>query len=177
MEQITAAFADAARRASGAGFDLLMVDIARGHLLAGFLSPLTNRRRDDFGRSLENRLKFPLGVFDAIRTSWPEERPLGAALVATDWVQGGWDVDDAVAAARILKEHGCDVIQPVPGQTVVHDVPAFGRFYQVPFSDRIRNEAGMATLVGGNLTTNDEVNTILAAGRADLCVLDPSYKQ
>jgi anthraniloyl-CoA monooxygenase len=177
MERITAAFADAARRAANAAFDALIIDMARGRLLASFLSPLTNHREDAFGGSLGKRLRFPLEVFDAVRGSWPSDRPLGVALTATDWVIRGFDVDDAVMVAGVLRGHGCDLIQPLPGQTVSHDAPVYGRFYSVPFSDRIRNEADIPTLVGGNLTTNDEVNTILAAGRADLCVLAPPYKQ
>jgi anthraniloyl-CoA monooxygenase len=98
---------------------------------------------------------------------------MGAVLLASDWARGGFDADDAVDVARRLRKRGCDLIQPVAGQTVVHDDPAYGRFFLVPFADRIRNEAGVPTLVGGNITTNDEMNTILAAGRADLCLLDP----
>jgi anthraniloyl-CoA monooxygenase len=164
-------FGSAAARAAAAGFDLLELDLSHGYLLAGFLSPLTNRRTDAYGGSLENRMRFPLEVIDAVRAAWPSELVLAARLTATDWARGGLEPDDAVAIAVTLKDHGCELIEPVAGQTIGRDRPAYGRFFLVPFSDRIRNEAGIATLVGGNLTTTDEMNTILAAGRADLCLL------
>jgi anthraniloyl-CoA monooxygenase len=166
-------FASAAWRAGAAGFDALVLDMAHGYLLASFLSPLTNRRTDRFGGSLENRSRFPLDVFETVRDAWPSGRALAVALLATDWVRAGFGPDDAVQVARWLKDRGCDLILPVAGQTVSHDDPAYGRFFLVPFADRIRNEVDIATLVGGNITTNDEMNTILAAGRADLCLLDP----
>jgi anthraniloyl-CoA monooxygenase len=165
-------FAAAAIRAADAGFDLLELDMSHGYLLASFLSPLSNRRTDRFGGTPQNRLVFPLRVLEGVRNVWPAERPLAVRLTATDWVPGGFDVDDAVAVASILRERGCDLVHVVAGQTVEHDRPEFGRFSLVAASDRIRNEAAMPTLVGGNLTTLDDVNTILAAGRADLCVLD-----
>jgi anthraniloyl-CoA monooxygenase len=164
-------FGSAAALAAAAGFDLLELDLSHGYLLAGFLSPLTNRRTDAYGGSLENRMRFPLEVIDSVRATWPSELVLAARLTATDWARGGLDPDDAVAIAATLKDHGCELIEPVAGQTIGGDRPAYGRFFLVPFSDRIRNEAGIATLVGGNLTTADEMNTILAAGRADLCQL------
>ena len=173
MPAIVAAFARAARLAAGAGFDLLELDLARGHLLASFLSPLSNRRADEYGGSLDDRLRFPLRVVEAVREAWPERRPLAVRLTATDWMPGGFEVDEAVAVAERLKSLGCDLVHVVAGQTVRNDRPEYGRFALVPASDRIRNEAGICTLVGGHLTTMDEVNTILAAGRADLCILDP----
>ncbi len=173
MRHVIHDFVAAANRAAAAGFDVLHLDLAHGYLLASFLSPLTNRRADEFGGSLEGRARFPLQVFDAVRAVWPEDRPLGVALLAADWAPRGFGVDDAVRVARWLRERGCDLVQPVGGQTTVRDNPPYGRFYLVPYSDRIRNEAGVPTLVGGNLTTSDEANTILAAGRADLCLLDP----
>ena len=173
MPQVIGDFVAAANRAAAAGFDLLHLDLAHGYLLASFLSPLTNRRSDEFGGSLEGRARFPLQVFEAVRDAWPEDRPLGVALLATDWAPRGFGIDEAVLLARWLRERGGDLVQPVGGQTTVRDNPPYGRFYLVPYSDRIRNEAGVPTLVGGNLTTSDEANTILAAGRADLCLLDP----
>jgi anthraniloyl-CoA monooxygenase len=171
LREVKEDFASAAERASAAGFDLLQLDLSHGYLLAGFLSPLTNRRADRYGGSLENRMRYPLEIVDAVRAVWPGERPLAARLTASDWASRGTEPDDAVAVAAELKAHGCDLIAPVAGQTVSRDRPVYGRFFLVPFSDRIRNEAGIATLGGGNLTTVDEVNTILAAGRADLCLL------
>jgi anthraniloyl-CoA monooxygenase len=171
MHDVIQSFIDAAWLAAQVGFDLLELDLSQGYLLAGFLSPLTNLRQDAYGGSLEHRMRFPLEVVGATAGGWPGGRPLAVRLTSTDWVQGGLDVEDAVLVARSLKERGCDLIDVVAGQTVEHDHPNFGRFYLVPYSDRIRNEAGIATMVGGGLTTRDEINTILAAGRADLCVM------
>ena len=167
------AFAAAAARAVTAGFDLLALDLAHGYLLGSFLSPLTNRRQDGYGGSPEQRLRFPLEVVDAVRAAWPADRPLAVTLQADDCAPGGLDLDDAVAIAATLREHGCDLVEAASGWTVPADRPDYRRFYLVPASDRIRNEAGVATIAGGNLTTADDVSTILAAGRADLCLLDP----
>jgi anthraniloyl-CoA monooxygenase len=164
-------FVTAAERAAAAGFDLLELDLSHGYLLAGFLSPLTNQRTDAYGGSSENRTRYPLEVFDAVRHVWPDDRPLAVRLTAADWARGGLDPDESLSVAAALKKLGCDLIEPVAGQATGRDRPNYGRFFLVPFSDRIRNEAGMPTLVGGNLTTADEMNTILAAGRADLCLL------
>jgi anthraniloyl-CoA monooxygenase len=172
MAEVTERFARSARMAEDAGFDLILLNFAHGYLISSFISPLTNRRKDDYGGSLLMRMRFPLEVFDAVRAAWPENRAVAVAISATDWVPGRSDVDDAVAVARMLKEHGCDLIQVLAGQTTVRARPDYRRLFLVPFSDRIRNEAGVPTLVGGNITTRDEVNTILAAGRADLCILD-----
>ena len=119
-------------------------------------------------------MRFPLEIVDAVRSQWPEDRPLAVSLSVTDWARGGLDVDDGVAAARILRERGCDLIHVQAGQNTKRASPQYGRMYLAPYSDRVRNEAGIPTLVGGNVTTRDEVNTILAAGRADLVVLDPT---
>lgn len=173
MAAVVSEFVAAAQRAAAAGFDLLEINMAQGYLLGGFLSPLTNRRSDPYGGSPEDRARFPLEVFEAVRSGWPDDRPLAVALLAADWSRAGFDVDDAVAVAASLRDRGCDLIRPLAGQTTIRDAPVYGRFFLVPFSDRIRNEAGVPTLVGGNITTNDEINTILAAGRADLCLLDP----
>jgi anthraniloyl-CoA monooxygenase len=171
MQRAREEFVSAARRADTAGFDMLLLHMAHGYLLASFLSPLTNQRMDDYGVALENRLRFPLEVFDAVREIWPREKPLGAVLNADDCALGGFTIEDAVAVARLLKEHGCDLIQPLAGQTVPDGAPSYGPGFLTRYSDRIRNEAGVPTLVGGYLTTMNEVNTILAAGRADLCIL------
>jgi len=172
LDRIARQFAASAAWAKLAGFDLLELDMGQGYLLASFLSPLTNRRSDGYGASPAKRMRFPLEVVDAVREAWPSDRPLAARLTASDWAPGGSEEGDAVALAAELKAHGCDLIHVVAGQTVEHDHANFGRFSLVSFSDRIRNEAGIPTLVGGNLTTADEMNTILAAGRADLCVLE-----
>jgi anthraniloyl-CoA monooxygenase len=174
MQRVREEFVGAARRADAAGFDLLLLHMAHGYLLASFLSPLTNQRVDEYGGALENRLRFPLQVFDAVRAIWPREKPLGVILNADDCAAGGFTIEDAIAIARILKEHGCDLIQPLAGQTVPDAAPSYGPGFLTRYSDRIRNEAAIPTLVGGYLTTMNEVNTILAAGRADLCILSPA---
>jgi anthraniloyl-CoA monooxygenase len=174
MQRVREEFVSAARRANAAGFDLLLLHMAHGYLLASFLSPLTNQRMDEYSGALENRLRFPLEVFDAVRAIWPREKPLGVVLNAGDCAPGGYTIEDAVAVARILKEHDCDLIQPLAGQTVPDGAPTYGPGFLTRYSDRIRNEVGIPTLVGGYLTTMNEVNTILAAGRADLCILSPA---
>ncbi|HXN04882.1 MAG TPA: FAD-dependent monooxygenase [Candidatus Acidoferrum sp.] len=163
-------FALAAKAAAGCGFDALELNFAHGYLVAGFISPLTNRRTDEYGGSLENRMRLPLAVLDLVRTTW--ERPLLVRISASDWAPGGSDLDEAVAIAALLKTHGCDLVHAVMGQTIWEGRPDYRRLFGVPASDRIRNEAGIPTLATGNITTADDVNTILAAGRADLCMLD-----
>jgi anthraniloyl-CoA monooxygenase len=172
-ERVTAAFAAAAGRAAAAGVEVLLLDLAHGYLLGGFVSPLANRRDDELGGPLEGRLRFPLRVVEAVRAAWPEDRPLWAAITVTDWAPGGLSPEEAVAAARALAAAGCDLLQVTAGQTTAATRPDYGRFALVGWSDLVRNEAAVPTLVGGNLTTADEVNTVLAAGRADLCLLDP----
>jgi anthraniloyl-CoA monooxygenase len=172
LPPVAGQFSEAAARAAEAGFDAVLVHMAHGYLLASFLSPLTNRRTDEHGGSLQNRMAFPLLAFEAVRTAWPEDRPAGAALLGTDWARGGFGLDDAVAVAAALQARGCDLVQPLAGQTVLRSMPEYGRFYQVPASDRIRNESAVSTMVGGNVTTADEANTVLAAGRADLVIAD-----
>ena len=122
---------------------------------------------------LENRLRFPLEVFDAVRSFWPAEKLLGVSLNGTDWARGGTGPEEAVATASMLKDRGCDLIRVLAGQTTARARPDYGRLFLVPFGDRIRNEAGIPTMVGGNITTYDEADTLLAAGRADLCQIDP----
>jgi len=173
MDSAREAFRAAAARAATAGFDLVALDMARGHLLGSFLSPLSNHREDGYGGPLERRLRFPLEVLDAVRESWPDDRPVAVTLQATDWAPRGLDLDDAVTIAGALVDHGCDLVEVAAGWTVPWDRPDYGRLYLVPASDRVRNEAGVPTVAAGNLTTADEVSTVLAAGRADLCLLDP----
>jgi anthraniloyl-CoA monooxygenase len=173
MERVAGEFAAAAGRAAGAGVQVLLLDLAHGYLLGGFLSPLANRRDDRFGGPLECRLRFPLQVVDAVRAAWPADRPLWAAVAVTDWAAGGLEPEEAVDVARALAAHGCDLLQVTAGQTTAATRPDYGRFHLVGWSDLVRNSAAVPTMVGGNLTTADEVNTVLAAGRADLCLLDP----
>jgi anthraniloyl-CoA monooxygenase len=163
----------ATQRAHQAGFDILQLNFAQGYLLASFISPLTNNRQDEYSGDLKHRMRFPLEIFDAVRTAWPQDKPISVTISASDSVKGGFEVDDAVTVAHMLKEHGCDIIAVVIGQTTIDSEPAYGRGFLTPFSDRIRNEAGVLTMVGGYLTTSDEVNTLIAAGRADLCIMDP----
>ena len=171
MDRVVADFTQAAQRADRAGFDMLELHCAHGYLLATFLSPLTNRREDAYGGSLENRLRFPLEVWDAVRAAWPEHKPMSMRISATDWAEGGVTTAEVLAIAQAFTAHGCDLIDVSSGQTT-HDARAvYGRMFQVPFSDAIRNEAGLATMCVGNITTADQVNTILAAGRADLVAL------
>jgi anthraniloyl-CoA monooxygenase len=173
-EDVLEDFLDAARRAAEAGVDLLLLDLSRGYLLGSFLSPLTNRRSDGYGRSLEGRLRYPLEVFDAVRQAWPEDRPLGVTLQAGDWERGGLTPDDGVAMAQLLRDHGCDVIEPRAGQTTPRSRPRFGRAFLVPYADRIRNEARVPTLAGGTITTMNQVNTVVGGARADLCIVSRS---
>jgi anthraniloyl-CoA monooxygenase len=171
MDLIKAQFAEAARRGERAGFDMLELHCAHGYLMASFLSPLTNRRTDEYGGSLENRLRFPLEVFDAMREVWPAHKPMSVRISATDWADGGITGDDAVEIARAFAEHGVDLVDVSTGQTVREARPIYGRMFQTPFSDQVRNEAQVATMCVGNITAADQVNTILAAGRADLVAL------
>jgi len=171
MDAVKADFAAAARRAVRCGFDMLELHCAHGYLLASFLSPLTNRREDEYGGAVENRLRYPLEVFDAMRAEWPEDRPMSVRISATDWAEGGLSEGDLLAIARAFAARGCDLLDVSTGQTVHDSAPTYGRMFQVPWSDMIRQETGVATMCVGNITTADQANTILAAGRADLVAL------
>jgi len=171
MDAVRDQFARATAMAEAAGFDMLELHFAHGYLLAGFISPLTNRRGDAYGGSLPNRMRFPLEVFDAVRAAWPEAKPISVRISAVDWAPGGMESTDAVAVARLFKEHGCDIMDVSAGQTVADQRPVYGRLFQTPFADRIRHEAKMPVMTVGNISSYTDVNTILAAGRADLCVL------
>jgi anthraniloyl-CoA monooxygenase len=171
MERVRDDFVAATRRAERAGFDMIELHCAHGYLLASFISPLTNRRTDDYGGSLDNRLRFPLEVFAAMREIWPSHKPMSARISATDWVEGGITGDDAVEIARAFAQAGCDLIDVSSGQTSTESRPVYGRMFQTPLSEQIRNEARLATMCVGNITTADQVNTILAAGRADLVAM------
>jgi len=172
MVEIRGQFVRATQYALAAGFDLLELHAAHGYLLASFLSPLTNERSDEYGGKLDNRLRFPLEVFDACREVWPASKPISVRISATDWMPGGLSESDAVAAARAFHEHGCDLIDVSAGQTHPEAQPIYGRMFQTPFSDRIRNESsGIATMAVGNIQGWDHINTIIVSGRADLCAL------
>ena len=171
MVRVRDDFAAAARRADEAGFDIIELHAAHGYLLASFISPLTNRREDDYGGSLEGRMRFPLEVVDAVRAAWPEEKPLSVRISATDWVDGGTTPEDAVEIARLLGAHGVDIVDVSAGQTVPTQRPVYGRTFQTPFSDRVRHEAGIATMAVGNISSYGDANAILASGRADLAVM------
>ncbi|HSC03012.1 MAG TPA: bifunctional salicylyl-CoA 5-hydroxylase/oxidoreductase [Solirubrobacteraceae bacterium] len=171
MDMVRDQFVWAARGALAAGFDLLEIHMAHGYLLSSFLSPLANLRDDEYGGSLENRARFPLEVLDACRAVWPDDNPVSVRISATDWVAGGFDPDQAVAFARMLASHGCDVVDVSSGQVSPLEKPAYGRSYQTPFADRIRHEAGMPVIAVGAIASYDDVNTIVLAGRADLCAL------
>ncbi|MGW1032980.1 bifunctional salicylyl-CoA 5-hydroxylase/oxidoreductase [Streptomyces antibioticus] len=164
-------FAAAAWRAARVGFDLLELHCAHGYLLSGFLSPLTNRRTDAYGGSLAKRLRFPLEVFDAVRGVWPAERPMTVRISATDWAEGGTSADDAVEIARAFAAHGADAIDVSTGQVVADETPEFGRSYQTPFADRIRHEARVPVIAVGAISSWDDVNSLILAGRTDLCAL------
>ncbi|MBI3791157.1 MAG: bifunctional salicylyl-CoA 5-hydroxylase/oxidoreductase [Gemmatimonadetes bacterium] len=164
-------FVQATQRGAAAGFDWLELHCAHGYLLSAFLSPLTNRRTDHYGKTLEGRLRFPLEVFAAMRDAWQAERPMSVRISAHDWAPGGNTDDDAVAIARAFKAAGADMIDVSSGQVVKDEKPVFGRMYQTPFADRVRQEAGIATIAVGNITDADQVNSILAAGRADLVAI------
>jgi anthraniloyl-CoA monooxygenase len=171
MDKIIADFQRSVRFSEEAGFDMLELHMAHGYLLASFISPLTNKRTDEYGGSIENRMRFPLAVWNACRKIWPEKKPMSARISATDWAPGGLSGEDLIAVARLLKEAGCDLIDCSTGQTVPQQKPVYGRMYQAPFSDWVRNEVGIATMTVGAVTTPDQVNTLLAAGKADLVAL------
>ncbi len=171
MDTLREQFVASTRRAAAAGFDWLELHCAHGYLLSSFITPLTNRRTDDYGGSLENRLRYPLEVFAAMRAVWPAERPMSVRISAHDWAEGGHTGDDAVAVARLFHAAGCDVIDVSSGQTTRAARPVYGRMYQTPFADRIRNEVGIRTIAVGAISEADQANSIIAAGRADLCAV------
>ncbi|MCB1623794.1 MAG: bifunctional salicylyl-CoA 5-hydroxylase/oxidoreductase [Pseudomonadales bacterium] len=171
MDEVREQFVAAAQRALQADFDMLELHFAHGYLLASFLSPLTNIRTDEFGGDVDGRLRYPLEVLAAVRRVWPRERPLSVRISATDWAPGGLSEDDLIVIVRAFKDAGSDAIDVSTGQTVPHQQPVYGRMYQTPLADKIRNEVGITTIAVGNIYEADHVNTIIAAGRADLCAL------
>ena len=172
MEQISKQFVDAAQMAERAGFDMIELHFAHGYLLSTFITPLTNKRQDKYGGSLQNRMRFPLEICQAVRAAWPSGKPISVRISASDWVgDEGVSPDETIEIAKMLKAAGIDIIDVSSGQTSTKANPVYGRMYQTPFSDRIRNEADMATMAVGNIYEPDHVNSILMAGRADLVCL------
>ncbi len=176
MDQVIADYVQACKMADEAGFDLLELHFGHGYLLASFLSPLTNLRTDEYGGDLESRLRFPLELFDAVRAAWPSEKPLAVALSVRDWATGGLEPTEAVKKVISLKDHGCDLLHVLAGQTVAGARPEYGPGALSKLSDQIRQETGIRSMVGGYLTRSGEINSILASGRADICILSPFYK-
>ncbi len=181
MNAVRDAFVAATRRAAAAKVDWLELQAGHGFLLSSFLSPLTNQRDDEYGGSVAKRLRFPLEVFAAMRAAWPAERPMSVRLSATDWVEGGTTVDDAIEMAHCFREAGADMVDVSSGEVSPLQRPVYGRMYQTPMSDRIRNEGKVPTVAVGAITDADQVNSIIASGRADLCAIgrpfqaDPSW--
>jgi anthraniloyl-CoA monooxygenase len=181
MDRIRADFVRSARYARECGFDMLELHMAHGYLLASFISPLTNTRTDEYGGGIENRMRYPLEVFSAMRAAWPADKPMSVRISACDWAPGGISETDVIALARMLGAAGCDLVSVSTGQTVAHEQPVYGRMFQVPFADKVRQRAGIPTLVAGNIFDADQVNTIILSGRADLVALarphlsDPNF--
>jgi anthraniloyl-CoA monooxygenase len=171
MNRVRDQFVASTRMGIAAGFDMLELHCAHGYLLSSFITPLSNKRTDDYGGSLDNRLRYPVEVFRAMRAVWPADRPMSVRISATDWVPGGVTGEDAVQIARAFMDAGADIIHVSTGQTSIDAQPVYGRMYQTPFSDQVRNEARIPTIAVGNITEADQVNGIIAAGRADLCAL------
>ncbi|QPF74618.1 bifunctional salicylyl-CoA 5-hydroxylase/oxidoreductase [Roseateles sp. DAIF2] len=171
MDRVKADFVAATKRAAAAGFDWLELHCAHGYLLSSFISPLTNRREDAYGGSLENRLRYPLEVFTAMREVWPQDKPMSVRISAHDWVKGGTTPDDAVRIAAAFKAAGADLIDVSSGQVSKAEKPTYGRMWQTPFSEAVRNKVGIATIAVGAISEADHVNSIIAAGRADLCAI------
>ena len=171
LARIEQDFVRATLAAAVAGFDWLELHCAHGYLLSSFISPLTNRRTDEYGGSLENRSRYPLRVFRAMRAAWPQDKPMSVRISAHDWVEGGITPDDAVVIARLFKQAGADLIDCSSGQVSKLEQPVYGRMFQAPFADRVRNEAGIASMAVGSIFEADHANSIIAAGRADLCAV------
>jgi anthraniloyl-CoA monooxygenase len=172
MDEVLAAYVAAAERGARAGFDWLELHMAHGYLLSSFITPISNTRTDEYGGPLENRLRYPLEVFRAVRAVWPSDKPISVRISATDWVGGdGILGDDSVQIAKAFAAVDADLIDVSAGQTTTLAKPVYGRMFQTPLADQIRNEAGIATMAVGNITEPDHVNSIIAAGRADLCCL------
>jgi 2,4-dienoyl-CoA reductase-like NADH-dependent reductase (Old Yellow Enzyme family) len=175
MDRVTDEYATAARRAADAGFGVVEVHAAHGYLLHEFLSPLSNRRSDGFGGPLENRMRFPLRVVDAVRAAFPAERPVFVRISATDWADGGWDLAQSIVFARCLKELGVDLVDCSSGGLVPYAKVAVGPGYQVPFAEAIRREAGIPTAAVGMITESKQAEEILTMGQADAIVMARAF--
>jgi anthraniloyl-CoA monooxygenase len=182
MVRVIAEHVAAVERADRAGFDMVELHAAHGYLLSAFITPVLNKREDDYGGSLANRLRFPLEVFTAMRAAWPAQKPMSVRISACDWLgENGVTPEQAVEIARAFKAAGVDIIDVSAGQTSTEAKPVYGRMFQTPFADAVRNDAGIATMAVGNIFEPDHVNSIIAAGRADLCclarphLLDPNW--
>jgi anthraniloyl-CoA monooxygenase len=175
MDEIVAQFVAATERAERAGFDLVELHCAHGYLLSSFLSPVTNRRTDEYGGPIENRLRFPLEVFTAMREVWPAHKPMTVRISATDWVEGGISFEDTLVVARAFEQAGAAAIDVSTGQVTPQERPAFGRSYQTPFADAIRNILKIPTIAVGVISSADDVNTIILSGRADLCAVGRAH--
>jgi anthraniloyl-CoA monooxygenase len=171
MDRLIEAFAQGARWADEAGFDMIEIHGGHGYLISSFISPLSNTRNDDYGGPLENRMRFPLAVFHAIRDNWPEEKPISMRISAYDWVDGGTEVDDAVEIGKMLKEAGIDIVDVSSGNVTDDPRPRVEGLFQTPFSERVRNEAGIPTMTVGNVGGPQQINEVIAEGRADLCCM------
>ena len=171
MDRVRDDYARAAINADKAGFDMIELHAGHGYLLSGFISPLSNERKDDYGGSLENRMRFPLEIFDMVKANWPKHKPISVRISATDWHSRGITPEDGLQIAAMFKQHGATIIDVSAGQTSRWASPVYGRMFQTPFSEMVRNEVQIPTIAVGAITTADQVNTIIAAGRADLCAL------
>jgi anthraniloyl-CoA monooxygenase len=175
MRQIKEQFVAATLAGERAGFDLIELHCAHGYLLSSFISPVTNQRSDEYGGSLAARLRYPLEVFEAMRAAWPADKPMTVRISATDWVPGGATGEDAVQITEAFAAAGADAVDVSTGQVTPDEQPAFGRSYQTPFADAIRNRTGTATIAVGVISSYDDVNSIVLAGRADLCALGRAH--
>jgi anthraniloyl-CoA monooxygenase len=171
MIKICGDFVQAAKNARSAGFDMLEIHMAHGYLLSSFISPVTNRRTDSYGGDVYQRMRFPLQCLQAVRAVWPEEKPISVRISACDWVANGLTEADMLTVATLLKENGADIINVSTGQVTRDEQPLYGRMFQAPFSDQIRNEVKIPTIVAGNIHNADQANTLIAAGRADIVAL------
>ena len=171
MDKVRDDFARGARMADAAGFDAIELHFAHGYLLSTFISPIANKRRDEYGGCLENRMRFPLEVFAAVRESWPENKPISARISAVDWIEGGTTEDDAVEIGRLARRAGIDILTVSTGNVVAGARPTASGLFQTPFSEKVRKEAGIPTMTVGNISGPEEINAIIAEGKADLCVL------
>lgn len=168
MALVNEQFVAATRNAEAAGFDMIEVHLAHGYLLSGFISPVTNKRNDEYGGDIAARMKFPIEVVSAMRAAWPADKPMSARISATDWIEGGLSEADMLAVASMLKDAGVDIINVSTGQVTKDEDPIYGRMFQAPFADQVRNEVGIPTIVAGNVSTADQANTLVAAGRTDI---------